>query len=72
MSQVVLPAKVRKETGTRKVWDIRNAGDVPGVLYGHKEAVINVAVPLDRFLMSFATAGTACSSWTWMARKNQY
>lgn len=48
-----LDVKVRSELGSRRNKRLRNAGFVPGVIYGHKEAVIPVTLPkreLVRFL----------------------
>src|SRR3954469_10006215 len=38
-------AKVRPELGSRKNKRLRDAGFVPGVIYGHKEAVVPVTLP---------------------------
>src|SRR5271166_5412126 len=38
-------AKSRKELGTRANRRLREAGHLPGVIYGHKEAVIPVTLP---------------------------
>jgi large subunit ribosomal protein L25 len=40
-----LTAKVRGELGSRRNKRLRDAGFVPGVIYGHKEAVVPVTVP---------------------------
>lgn len=40
-----LNAKVRGELGSRKNKRLRDAGFVPGVIYGHKEAVVPVTLP---------------------------
>ena len=40
-----LTAKVRGELGSRRNKRLRDAGFVPGVIYGHKEAVVTVTVP---------------------------
>jgi large subunit ribosomal protein L25 len=40
-----LTAKVRGELGSRKNKRLRDAGFVPGVIYGHKEAVVPVTLP---------------------------
>lgn len=43
----VLNAQVRKETGKRRMRRLRKAGQIPGVMYGHKEATIPLAVKAD-------------------------
>lgn len=40
-----LTAKVRGELGSRRNKRLRDSGFVPGVIYGHKEAVVPVTVP---------------------------
>jgi large subunit ribosomal protein L25 len=40
-----LTAKVRQELGSRRNQRLRDAGFVPGVIYGHKEAVVPVTLP---------------------------
>jgi len=40
-----LTAKVRGELGSRRNKRLRDSGFVPGVIYGHKEAVVTVTVP---------------------------
>jgi large subunit ribosomal protein L25 len=40
-----LTAKVREELGSRRNKRLRDAGFVPGVIYGHKEAVVPVTLP---------------------------
>jgi len=40
-----LTAKVRGELGSRKNKRLRDAGFVPGVIYGHKEDVVPVTLP---------------------------
>lgn len=45
MAQTVeLIAQDRKDYGTRAAQRIRKAGQVPGVVYGHKEATVSVSV----------------------------
>jgi len=43
--QASIEVKVRGELGSRKNKRLRDAGFVPGVIYGHKEAVIPVTLP---------------------------
>lgn len=45
MSDVVLKAVTRKNTGTKVAKDLRREGRVPGIYYGHKEK--NVILSLD-------------------------
>lgn len=40
-----LNVKVRGELGSRKNKKLRDAGFIPGVIYGHKEAVVPVTLP---------------------------
>lgn len=40
----VLDATIRKETGKRRMRRLRKAGQIPGVMYGHKEATVPLAV----------------------------
>lgn len=40
-----ITAKVRSEMGSRRNQRLRDAGFVPGVIYGHKEAVVPVTLP---------------------------
>ena len=40
-----LTAKVRQELGSRRNKRLRDAGFVPGVIYGHKESVVPVTLP---------------------------
>jgi large subunit ribosomal protein L25 len=44
---VVLVAQERKEHGTRAARRLRRTGQVPGVIYGHREATVAIAVPGD-------------------------
>ena len=40
-----IDAKVRGELGSRRNKRLRDAGFIPGVIYGHKEAVVPVTLP---------------------------
>src|SRR5215471_5316126 len=40
-----LTAKVRSELGSRANKRLRDSGFIPGVIYGHKEAVVPVTLP---------------------------
>lgn len=45
VQSVQLAAKVRGEKGSRASKRLRDAGLLPGVIYGHKEAVIPISLP---------------------------
>lgn len=47
---VVLPAEARASYGTRIARRLRKAGKVPAVIYGHKEATVQVCVPGEELL----------------------
>jgi large subunit ribosomal protein L25 len=47
---VVLEAKTRSEHGTRVARRLRKQGLVPAVVYGHKEATVQVTVPGEELL----------------------
>ncbi|MCI0742549.1 MAG: 50S ribosomal protein L25 [Gemmataceae bacterium] len=44
---VVLAAEARPGNGTRGARKLRKKGQIPGVVYGHKEATVSVAVAAD-------------------------
>lgn len=44
----VLQVKVRDEAGSNAVKRVRRAGNVPAVLYGHREANVSLSVPSDQ------------------------
>jgi large subunit ribosomal protein L25 len=46
---VVLVAQPRDVRGSNKARQLRREGLIPGVLYGHKEATVSLAVPSDDF-----------------------
>jgi large subunit ribosomal protein L25 len=52
-----LSARLRSELGSRRTKRLRDAGFVPGVIYGHKEAVIPVTLP-KRELVHYLDHGT--------------
>lgn len=54
-AQVVI--KTRSELGTRANRRVRQAGFVPGVIYGHKEAVLPISLP-KKELVGYLTHGT--------------
>jgi len=41
---IVLPFEVRQSKGTRKAEKLRKSGQTPGVLYGHEQGTVSVAV----------------------------
>ncbi|MCL4204681.1 MAG: 50S ribosomal protein L25 [Pirellulaceae bacterium] len=44
----VLQVKIRDEAGSNAVKRVRRAGNVPAVLYGHREANVRLSVPSDQ------------------------
>jgi large subunit ribosomal protein L25 len=44
----VLQVKIRNEAGSNAVKRVRRAGDVPAVLYGHQEANVCLAMPMEQ------------------------
>ena len=44
-ASVNITAKAREEKGSRANKRLRDAGLVPGVIYGHKEAVVTITLP---------------------------
>jgi large subunit ribosomal protein L25 len=52
---VVLVAQPRETRGTRAARRLRQQGLVPGVVYGHKEATVSVAVPEDELTRAIRT-----------------
>jgi large subunit ribosomal protein L25 len=52
-----LTVKVREELGSRRNKRLRDAGFVPGVIYGHKEAVVPVTLP-KKELVGYLNHGT--------------
>ncbi len=47
---VVLPYETREGRGSRKAEKLRRGGKTPGVVYGHKQATLSVAVSHDTLL----------------------
>lgn len=45
MHDTKLKSRIREETGTKIAHKLRARGEVPGVLYGHKEEPINLSLP---------------------------
>src|SRR3954467_15325371 len=64
-----LNVKVRGELGSRKNKRLRDAGFVPGVIYGHKEEVVPVTLP-KRELVGYLDHGAHLFSLT-MDGKNE-
>lgn len=55
MAEIVLDVEVRDRTGTGGARAVRNAGKLPGVLYGGDKAPVPIAVSLNEFRKSLAT-----------------
>jgi len=49
MSLVSLTVEPRSTTGTRAAKKVRASGQIPGVVYGHKEEPVSISVPLKEF-----------------------
>jgi large subunit ribosomal protein L25 len=49
---VVLKTQKRDGRGTRTARKLRAQGNIPAVLYGHKEATVSLALPGDEFLQA--------------------
>src|SRR5262245_61616215 len=47
---VTLVTKPRDTSGTHKARQLRRTGQIPAVIYGHKEATVPVTVPRDEFV----------------------
>jgi len=45
MQEITLKARVREAEGTRAAHRLRDSGEVPAVLYGHKREAVSLAVP---------------------------
>ena len=52
-----ITAKARPELGSRANKRLRDAGMLPGVIYGHKEAVVPVTLP-KKEVVNFLNHGT--------------
>jgi large subunit ribosomal protein L25 len=55
MAEIVLDVEVRDRTGTGGARAVRNAGKLPGVLYGGGKGPVPIAVNLNEFRKSLAT-----------------
>jgi large subunit ribosomal protein L25 len=59
MADIVLDVEVRERTGTGGARETRNAGKVPGILYGGNLAPVPIAVSLNEFRKSLYTGKLA-------------
>ncbi len=55
MAEIVLDVEVRERTGTGGAREVRNAGKVPGILYGGTLAPVPIAVSLNEFKKALYT-----------------
>ncbi len=55
MADIVLNVEVRDQSGTGAARAVRNAGKVPGVLYGGKDAPVGIAVKSNEFRKALHT-----------------
>ncbi|MGA0601650.1 50S ribosomal protein L25/general stress protein Ctc [Caulobacter sp. KR2-114] len=55
MADIVLNVEVREQTGTGAARAVRNAGKVPGVLYGGAKAPVGIAVKSNEFRKALFT-----------------
>lgn len=46
---IPLPAEPRQQTGTRATRRLRQTGQLPAIVYGHKQDAVNVSVPAKPF-----------------------
>ena len=59
MAEIVLDVEVRERTGTGGAREVRNAGKVPGILYGGPLAPVPIAVSLNAFKKALYTGKLA-------------
>ena len=59
MAEIVLDVEVRERTGTGGAREARNAGKVPGILYGGPLAPVPIAVSLNAFKKALYTGKLA-------------
>ena len=59
MAEIVLDVEVRERTGTGGAREVRNAGKVPGILYGGTQAPVPIAVSLNAFKKALYTGKLA-------------
>ena len=55
MADIILDVEVRERTGSGGAREIRNAGKLPGILYGGDKAPVPIAVSLNEFRKALAT-----------------
>ena len=55
MAEIVLNVEVREQTGTGGARAVRNAGKVPGILYGGDKAPVAIAVKANEFRKALYT-----------------
>src|SRR4051812_7662723 len=55
MADIILNVEVRERAGTGGAREVRRAGKVPGVLYGHGKDPVNIAVVAKDFKKSLHT-----------------
>lgn len=53
----VLNVEVRNDIGTKRIRRLRKTGKIPAVLYGHKEAVLNLALRKEEFAQVLRHSG---------------
>ncbi len=49
METIKLTARMREEASKKNVHKLRHAGEIPGVLYGHKKDPVHLAIPQHEF-----------------------
>lgn len=59
MAEIILDVEVRERTGTGGAREVRNAGKVPGILYGGDKAPVPIAVNLNAFKKALYTGKLA-------------
>ncbi len=59
MAEIVLDVEVRERTGTGGAREVRNAGKLPGILYGGTLAPVPIAVSLNEFKKALYTGKLA-------------
>lgn len=59
MAEIVLDVEVRERTGTGGARETRNAGKVPGILYGGGKPPVSIAVKLNEFKKALYTGKLA-------------
>ena len=63
MADIVLNVEVRERAGTGGARETRNAGKVPGVLYGGAKAPVSIAVKAARVPQGAATPASCSATW---------